>query len=110
MEIEKETNIPTSEAYLEPSRTSTTDYFCENSQRLKVVNYFCKKSSITDVRLGSKYTSIPDMTYVSKACVSSKKMFAGLAHKKYLKRTSNGKNTTKKQTCLPNMAFLSNQI
>ena len=32
------------EAYLEPSQTSTTDVFCENSQRLLDVNYFRKKA------------------------------------------------------------------
>ena len=45
------------EVYLEPSRTSITEFFSENSYRLTVVNYFCKKRSIVDVRLGSKYAS-----------------------------------------------------
>ena len=35
------------EAYLEPNRTSTIEIFCENT----------RKSSIVDVRLGSKYAS-----------------------------------------------------
>ena len=34
----------TSEAYLEPSRTSTTELLCENSYGLKSVNYFRKKA------------------------------------------------------------------
>ena len=34
----------TPEANLEPSLTSMTDHFCENGQRLKVVNYFRKKA------------------------------------------------------------------
>ena len=42
LEIEKQANALTSEAYLETSRTSTMDFFCEYSQRLKVVNYFRK--------------------------------------------------------------------
>ena len=54
-----------------------TDHFWKNSQRLKVL----QKSSITDVWLDSKYASVPYMTYLSKICVSTKKMVAGLAHK-----------------------------
>ena len=34
----------TPEAYLERSRTSMMELFCENSQQLKVVNYFGKKA------------------------------------------------------------------
>ena len=30
--------------YLEPSRTSTSELFCENSERLLDVNYFRKKA------------------------------------------------------------------
>ena len=33
-----------SEAYLEPSRTSKMEFFCENSEWLLVVNDFCKKA------------------------------------------------------------------
>ena len=32
------------EAYLEPSRTSTMELFCENSERFKAVNYIRKKA------------------------------------------------------------------
>ena len=32
------------EMYLEPSRISTTEHFCENSSRLLAVNYFRKKA------------------------------------------------------------------
>ena len=46
-----------SEAHLEPSQTSTMKLFCENSKQLSVVNYFRKKNSIVNVRLGSKYAS-----------------------------------------------------
>ena len=42
--------------YLEPSRTSRVERFCENSQRLVVVNYFLQKCSIVDGQLGSKCT------------------------------------------------------
>ena len=45
------------EAYLEHSWTSMIELFCKNSWRLKVVNYFRKKSSIIDFRLGFKYAS-----------------------------------------------------
>ena len=44
IEIEKKTNILTSEVYLELSRTFMTDHSCENSQRLKVANYFRSKA------------------------------------------------------------------
>ena len=40
---------------METSGISTTEVFCENSERLKAVGYFRKKSSIVDARLGSKY-------------------------------------------------------
>ena len=51
----------TSDANLEPIQRSMTDHLCENDQQLKVVNYllFSQNSAITDVRLGSKYASIP---------------------------------------------------
>ena len=42
-------NVRPRQAYLEPSQTSTMELFCENSQRLKAVNYFPKKSGIVDV-------------------------------------------------------------
>ena len=57
------------------------------------------------------------MTYLSKTCVSTKMMFAGLAHKKYLKKQQQQQQkklyiqkTTKKHTYLPNMLYISNQI
>ena len=53
----------------------------------------------------SKYTSIPYMAYLSKMCISTKKMVTGLAHKKSLKRVTN-----KQQTNIPNMGYLSTQI
>ena len=31
------------EAYLEPRRTSKIELFCENSEKIAAVNYFCKK-------------------------------------------------------------------
>ena len=34
------------EAYLEPSRISTMEFFCESNQRLKVVNCFRKNASL----------------------------------------------------------------
>ena len=44
LKIEKQTNILTSEANLQPRQTSMTDHFCENSQRLEVVSYFHRKA------------------------------------------------------------------
>ena len=44
LEIEKWTNILTSEANLEPSKTSMTEHFCQNNQQLKVVDYIFKKA------------------------------------------------------------------
>ena len=41
--------------YLEPSQTSTTEVFCQNSYPLKVTNYFRKKIPMVDDRLDSKY-------------------------------------------------------
>ena len=38
------------DAYLQPSRTSSRELFCDNSQRL-----LAKKNSIKDFRLGSRY-------------------------------------------------------
>ena len=46
------------EAYLEPIKTSMRKHFCKHSSQLQAINYFCKKSSIADVRLGSKYESV----------------------------------------------------
>ena len=40
-EIDKYTHP---EANLQPRRTSMTDHFCKNSQRLKVVSYFHRKT------------------------------------------------------------------
>ena len=52
------------EVCLEPSRTSTIALFCENSERLKVINYFRIKSPIEEVRLGSKYRFFAKLFYV----------------------------------------------
>ena len=49
------------EAYFDPSRTSTMEHFLENSKQLKTVKYFFQESSITDIRLGSKYASDIDV-------------------------------------------------
>ena len=46
-----------SETYSETCQTSKKGLFCENSQQLKIVSYFAKKS-ILDVWLGSEYTSV----------------------------------------------------
>ena len=35
-----------SKAYLEPKRASVIKFLCENSLRLKVVNYFGKKTAL----------------------------------------------------------------
>ena len=71
IEIEKKTNILTSEVYLELSRTSMTDRHV--LQRLKVVNYFRSKapSQIFGWAINTPLNF---------------KMVAGLAHKKCLKK------------------------
>ena len=46
LEIEKLTNILTSEANLQPRQTSMEDHFCTNSQGLEVVYYFCIKAPL----------------------------------------------------------------
>ena len=58
---------------------------------------FLQKGLIIDVWMGSKYASMPYMTYLSKTCVSTKKMVAGTAHKKYLKKQQIKKCIYKKQ-------------
>ena len=44
LEIEKLTNILTSEVDLQPSQTSMVDHPRRNSQLLKVINCFCRKA------------------------------------------------------------------
>ena len=69
---------------------------------------FLQKGLIIDVWMGSKYASIPYMTYLSKTCVSTKKMVAGTAHKKYFKKQQIKNVYTKnnKQTYLPKTAYI----
>ena len=45
------------EAYLEPSKTSKMECFCENSESFSSSLYL-QKIPLVDVRLGSKYTSV----------------------------------------------------
>ena len=50
------------------------------------------------------------MPYLSKTCVSTKKILAGLAHKKYLKKLQIVKRNCinkKQQTYVPSTAYLS---
>ena len=49
------------EAYLEPSRTSTMEFFCENSWRLKPVNYFRKRgqSYVLHLVLNTPLLNVP---------------------------------------------------
>ena len=65
--------------------------FPQKYSAAKSRSLFSQNSSITDVRICSKNTSIPYMTYLSKSCVSTKKMLTKLAHKKYLKKATNSK-------------------
>ena len=55
------------EAYLELSRTFTMKYFCKNIYWTKAVNYFHKKNSIVDFRLGSKYASVQYELWICEA-------------------------------------------
>ena len=60
------------ETHLEPSRTATMKLFCEDSSRLKEVNYF-HKNSMEDVRLCSINTSLyPLVVLESKKCKKKK--------------------------------------
>ena len=112
LEIEKMTNILTSEANLQSRQTSMEDHFCTNSQGLKVVYYFCIKAP---PQMFSWAQNMP-LYFLSKfayqkTCVSTKKMVAGLAHKKYFKKRQIVKKMHKqKTTYLPNITYLSNQI
>ena len=47
--------LTSSDTYLELCETSMRKLFCKNSWLLRAVNYFRKKSCITDVWQGSKY-------------------------------------------------------
>ena len=89
LETEKQTNLFTQEANLQPSRTSTTDHFPANSQRLKVVNCFCKKAP-SEIFVWA-LNMIP---YLSITCVSTRKMLAKLPHKKCLKKATNSLKKT----------------
>ena len=51
------------EACSEPNPTSRIKIFCEFSERLKAIIYFCKKNSIVDVWLGSNYASAINQFY-----------------------------------------------
>ena len=51
------------------------------------------------------------MTYLLKTCVSTKRMVAGLAHKKYLKKaTNNKKKLYRQKTNILNLIRLTCQI
>ena len=87
LEIEKLTNILTSEANLgmAVSQASMADHSYRNSQRLKVVNYFRRKAPPQMfVWALNRPLYLIWLTY-QKTCVSTKKMVAGLAHKNVLK-------------------------
>ena len=47
--------LMTTEAYLEPSRGVMMGFF---TKIVKAINYYCKKSSIVDVPLGSNYATL----------------------------------------------------
>ena len=46
------------EVYLTPSCTSTMEAFLRKYLTAKSIDHFCKKSSIVDVRMCSKYASV----------------------------------------------------
>ena len=46
------------EKYLEPSRTSMINLFLQKLLKVLSINYFCKKTSIRDFRVGSNYTPV----------------------------------------------------
>ena len=63
-----------SEAYLEPSRTSTIELFLSKYLTANIC-YFCRKSSIVDVRLGSNYFSGSVQQLFLKLRKTSRKFF-----------------------------------
>ena len=87
----KLTNILTSEANLEPSQSSTVEYFRRNSQRLKIVNYFRRKAPPSMFVWALKTPLNLRWLIYQKMCVSTKDMVPGLAHEKYLKNTTHSK-------------------
>ena len=86
VEIKKLTIILTSEANLQPSQTTMMDHFYKNIQQLKVVNYFCQKTPSQMFVWVLNTPLYPIGLIYQKRSVSTKKMIAVLAHKKYFKK------------------------
>ena len=80
--------------YSEPSRTSTTDLFCKNSHRLKVVTIFVKKapSQMFDWALNTPLYLIR-LTYQKRASAARRSSLD--KHIKNIKKTTNKSNTNK---------------
>ena len=112
LEIDKLTNILTLETNLQTSQISMADHSCRNSQRLKVVNYFCRKAPQQTFACAPNTPLYLIWLTYQKTCVSTKKMVSALAHKKSFKKQHIVKKMykQKKQTYLPNTAYISNQI
>ena len=96
LKIEKSTNTLTAEAILQPSQTSMMDHSCRNSQQLKVVIYF-RREAPPQMLFWALNTPLYLiwLTY-QKTCISTKKMVAGLAHKKYFLKATHSKKNPKK--------------
>ena len=73
------------QANLQPSQTSMADHFCKNKQQLKVANNFCRKAPPQMFIWALNMPLYLTLLTYQKMCVSTKKMAAGLAHKKYFK-------------------------
>ena len=75
LKIEKLTNILTSEAILQPSRTFMADHSCRNSQRLKAVNYFRRKAPPQMFFWALNMPLYLIWLTYQKTCVSTKKLY-----------------------------------
>ena len=82
LKIEKLTNILTSEAILQPSRTSMAKHSCRNSQWLKAVNYFRRKAPSQMLFWALNMLLYLIWLTCQKTCVSTKKLYKQTKTKK----------------------------
>ena len=93
LKIEKLTNIATSEVILQPSQTYMANHSCRNSQQLKVVNYFRRKTPPQKF-FWAPHTSLYLTWLIFQKSASA--MVPGLAHKNYFLK----QHIVKKKDCI----------
>ena len=93
LKIEKLTNIATSEVILQPSQTYMANHSCRNSQQLKVVNYFRRKTPPQKF-FWAPHTSLYLTWLIFQKSASA--MVPGLAHKNYFSK----QHIVKKKDCI----------